>query len=165
MFRYIHSISLLIVLTFIISCQNNSKNYNSIQWISMEDAQDASIYDDKKIMVKVYTDWCEFCKKLEEQVLPDSTVITNLNKYYHSVKLNGDSEEIIKFSGTLISMSEFAKSLGVQSYPTILFIDPTGELILQINGYMPVGDFQNMLVYIGEEAYNLTEFHEFVADR
>ena len=62
-------------------------------------------------------------------------------------------------------MSEFAKSLGVQSYPTILFIDPTGELILQINGYMPVSDFQNMLVYIGEEAYNLTEFHEFVADR
>ena len=165
MVRYIQYITLAIFLTLMTSCLNDPEIYKEIKWISMEDAQNASAHDGKKIMVEVYTEWCEFCKKLEEQVLPDSTVISNLNKYYHSVKLNGESDEIITFNGSTISKAEFAKNLGVRSYPTILFIDPAGELILQINGYMPVGDFQSMLVYIGEEAYNKTEFHEFVADR
>lgn len=165
MVRYLQFIFLTFILAFLSSCQKDPEIYKEIKWISMQDAQEASSNDGKKIMVEVFAEWCEYCQKLEEQVLPDSTVIVNVNKYYHSVKLDGESDELITFNDSTLSMKDFAKDLGVRSYPTILFIDSQGELILQINGYMPVGDFQSMLVYIGEEAYNKTEFHEFVADR
>jgi thioredoxin-related protein len=88
-----------------------------------------------------------------------------MNSFYHSVRLNGESDEFITFNGKSMTKTDFAREIGVRSYPTMLFIDKKGELILQINGYMPVSDFQNMLVYIGKEAYKRTEFHDFVADR
>ncbi len=136
---------------------------NGIEWISLEEAQRLSSKDGKKIMIDVYTDWCEYCKKLEENVYPDSSVVRNLNKFYHLVKLNAESDDEIRFKGELTTHYDLAKSLGVRSYPTILFLDSHGDLILQINGYMPASDFTNMLVYIGEEAYNKTEFHEFAS--
>lgn len=146
-------------------CSTETAKITEIEWISLEEAQQKASEDGKKILVNVYTDWCEFCKKLDSDVYPDSTVINNMNTFYHSVRLDGESDELISFNGETMSKFEFAQELGVRSYPTILFIDSEGELILQINGYMPVNDFHSMLVYIGEEAYKRTEFHEFVVDR
>jgi thioredoxin-related protein len=161
MLRYL---TLAFVL-FITGCASQSTELPDVQWVSLEQAQDFASIDGRKIMVDVYTDWCEFCKKLEETVYPDSTVRLSLNTFYHSVKLNGESDQEVTFNGETMSMYQFAQRLGVRSYPTILFIDSNGELILQINGFMPVTDFQNMLVFIGQEAYKKTEFHDFVVDR
>lgn len=156
---------ILASVVLIWGCATESPKDAEIEWISLEEAQQKATEDGKKILVNVYTDWCEFCKKLDSEVYPDSTVKMNMNNFYHSVRLDGESEEMISFNGETMTKFEFAQELGVRSYPTILFIDSEGELILQINGYMPVNDFQSMLVYIGEEAYKRTEFHEYVVDR
>lgn len=160
-YRYI----ILALLLVTLGCSTSPKPVTDISWISLEEAQEKASIDGKKILVNVYTEWCEFCKKLDDTVYPDTTVKLNMNSFYHSVRLNGESDELITFNGKSMTKETFARELGVRSYPTILFIDSSGELILQINGYMPVNDFQSMLVYIGEEAYKRTEFHEFVVDR
>lgn len=162
-----HCIRHIVLASIVIflGCTTTPEPVSNISWISLEEAQLKANEDGKKILVNVYTDWCEFCKKLDNDVYPDSTVMQNLNKFYHSVRLDGESDDLITFNGVSMTKEDFAQELGVRSYPTILFIDSNGELILQINGYMPVNDFQNMLVYIGEEAYKKTEFHEFVVDR
>jgi len=147
------------------SCASSESPAPEVQWVSFGEAQALSKVDNKKIMVDIYTDWCEFCKKLEEQVYPDSLVRKNIYKFYHAVKLNAESDELIEYNGETLTEREFAKKLGVRSYPTILFIDTEGELILQINDYIPADDFQNMLVYIGEEAYTKKEFHEYIVDK
>ena len=155
----------LAAIVLIAGCATETAKVTEIEWVSLEEAQQKASKDGKKILVNVYTDWCEFCQKLDSEVYPDSTVRMNMNSLYHSVRLDGESDDLISFNGETMSKFEFAQELGVRSYPTILFIDSEGELILQINGYMPVTDFQSMLVYIGEEAYKRTEFHEFVVDR
>jgi thioredoxin-related protein len=137
----------------------------SIEWVKFEEAQNLSVEDGKKILVHVYTDWCEYCKKLDDTVYPDSSVISSVSDLYHAVRLDAESDEILRFKNEEITMRQLARNLGVRSYPTILFIDTDGELLLQINGYMPVDDFKNMLAYIGEEAFTKTEFHEFAAQR
>jgi thioredoxin-related protein len=159
---------LVVLMVFLVSsCVSWGKQDapTTIDWVQLDQAQNRSINDGKKILVHVYTDWCEFCKKLEDTVYPDSAVVASVSEMYHAVKLDADSNEMIRFNNEDITMRQLARSLGVRSYPTILFIDNKGDLLLQINGYMPVDDFKNMLAYIGEEAFTKTEFHEFAAQR
>lgn len=114
-------------------------------------------------MVHVYTDWCEYCKKLESDVYPDESVTQTINRYFVPVKLNADALHHLTYKGKQYTQEAFALEMGIKSYPTILFFDSNGDIILQINGFMPIHDFQNMLAYIGEEAFMRTEFHEFAS--
>lgn len=161
------NISFFLFAITLIGCKKTTEysTLEGIQWKSMESAQERAPIDGKKILVNVYTDWCEYCKKLDDDVFPDSTVVKSLNGYFYGVRLNADSEETVTFNGEEIVISKLVRDWGVRSYPTILFIDEAGEIILQISGYMPVSDFQNLLTYIGEEAFTKTEFHEFTARR
>lgn len=167
---YSKKISFLLIVLLVLlvsSCASWGKRDTptTIEWVKLEQAQNRSAKDGKKILVHVYTDWCEFCKKLDDTVYPDSSVITSVSDMYHAVRLDAESDSTIRFNNDEITMRQLTRSLGVRSYPTILFIDASGELLLQINGYMPVDDFKNMLAYIGEEAFTKTEFHEFAAQR
>jgi thioredoxin-related protein len=162
-------LKILLLLTAItlllISCDKSNHYESQFEWVAMEEAQSGSMYDGKKLLINVYTDWCEYCKKMDQTVFSDSLVLASMNAFYHSVKLNADSESLVYFQQEHITEKELATRLGINTYPTILFYDPAGELILQINGYMPTEDFNKMLLFIGEEAYQRTDFHEFAAER
>ncbi len=132
-------------------------------WVSMEEAQHNAQSDGKKILINVYTDWCEYCKKMDATVYKDSLIRASIAEYYHSVRLNADSDETVLFNGIEISQYELARQMGIRSYPTILFLDNKGDLILQINGFMPITDFRNMITFIGEDIFQKTDFHEFAS--
>jgi thioredoxin-related protein len=154
-----------VLLLLFISCNRNINYGNEFQWVAMNQAMSGSMVDGKKMLINVYTDWCEYCKKMDRTVFSDSLVLSSMSEFYHSVRLNAESETIVYFQQEYISEKELAKRLGITTYPTILFYDPSGELILQINGFMPSVDFNKMLIYIGEDAYQKTDFHEFAAER
>lgn len=134
-----------------------------VSWLSFDEGMNLAQKSGKKIMVHVYTDWCEYCKKLESDVYPDESVTQTINRYFVPVKLNADALHHLTYKGKQYTQEAFALEMGIKSYPTILFFDSNGDIILQINGFMPIHDFQNMLAYIGEEAFMRTEFHEFAS--
>ncbi|KPQ00564.1 MAG: Thioredoxin-related protein [Bacteroidetes bacterium HLUCCA01] len=150
-------------LLLIAACASPEPDSTSFEWIEMDRAQELAEKHDKKILVNVYTDWCEYCKKMDQTVYQDSSIIAALGTYYYAVRLNAESDQIITFNGEPITHSELAGEMGIRSYPTILFLHPDGELILQINGFMPADDFQNMITYIGEDIYQRRDFHEFAS--
>lgn len=158
-------VHIIFLLTLVLLWSCAPKTESVIEWISIEKAQELTVKDHKKILVTVVSDNCDYSKNLESEVLSDSGIQSEISKYYHAVKMHAGSEQIILFNGVRLSENEFVKEHGVRSYPTILFFDGSGELVLQISGNMPVTDFSNILVYIGEEAYNKTEFHEFASER
>jgi thioredoxin-related protein len=158
---------LSVTMLFLLSCDKNSQGNHekTFHWVAMDEAQRGTMSDGKKLLINVYTEWCEFCKKMDDTVFSDSLVLSSMAALYHSVKLDADSESMVYFQQEYISEKELATRLGINTYPTILFYDPSGDLILQINGYMPSEDFNKMLLYIGEEVYQRTDFHEFAAGR
>ncbi|MCH8495930.1 MAG: thioredoxin fold domain-containing protein [Balneolales bacterium] len=156
-------IALIAVSSIACDYSSNEKSDELFSWVSFDDAQNSAKVDGKKILVNVYTNWCEYCKKMDQTVYRDSLILASMSEHYHSVRLNADSDSLIIFNGKEISQYELAREMGIRSYPTILFLDSDGDLILQINGYMPTGDFIKMLAFIGEEAFERTDFHEFAA--
>lgn len=162
------SVVLLVVLILGIACSRSETEVRpapEIRWMGIEAGLDAANGSDKKVLVNIYTDWCNFCKKMTDTVYPDSLVRQSVYEHFIPVGLNAESDALVTYQGSDISERDLARKLGVRSYPTMLFMNAQGELILQSNGYMPAQDFNRMLLYIGSNAYQSMEFIQFEPDR
>ena len=77
----------------------------------------------KLIFVDVYTDWCAPCKIMDRDVFTDDKLSEILNTEFIALKVNAEKVE-----------PDFASSQGIDSYPTLLFLSPTGEEIYRQEG-------------------------------
>lgn len=82
----------------------------SIRWINFEQLEDSLTIRPKKVFVHFYTDWCTYCKKMEEAAFKNPIVITTLNSEYYNVKMNAESRETIKFGGKHFINKNIGKS-------------------------------------------------------
>jgi len=158
--------SAFVILT-VLSCARHELDVRpapEIEWVSIEKGLNDAKDRDKKILVNVFTDWCDFCKKMTTSVYPDSAVRSTVYEHFVSVGLNAESEKMVQYQGETLTEKELARKMGIRSYPTMLFLNSDGELILQSNGYMPANDFSRMLMYMGSNAYLTMEFIDYVPD-
>jgi thioredoxin-related protein len=151
-------------LTF--GCRHPDSNHSQslapeIQWVSIDGIWGPETRPDRRVLVNIYTEWCDYCRLMDEQVYPDSSVRRVVAEHFVTVGLNADSDRIIRFKGQEFTERAFARRLGVRSYPTMVFMDPDGHVILQTNGFMPTDDLVRMLAYIGSQAYDRVDFAEF----
>lgn len=118
---------------------------NSPDWVSLEEAQVQSASTGKLIMVDVFEIGCKYCRAMEREVYPDSTVRLVIDQGYIPVKLDGNSEEPITINGEQMSSREFAQSKGAFVFPTVLVLDSQGELIKKRTGYMGIDELRQFL--------------------
>lgn len=101
----------------------------------------ASAKEEKKIIfMDAYTTWCGPCKKMSRDVFPNQMVGELYNKEFVNVKIDMEKGE----------GRELAKKYNIKVYPTLLFIDSTGELIHRSAGYHTVPQFMKL----GQDASN-----------
>ena len=112
----------------------------------------------KLVMVDVYTTWCHWCQKLDEDVYPTPEVQKQLGMYFAAVKVNAESDAAHSFAGKQVTERQLASQWNVTGYPTILFLSPDGTVLDRLPGYMPPKDFANVLQYMGTGAYKTTSF-------
>ncbi|MGC8915840.1 MAG: thioredoxin family protein [Thermoanaerobaculum sp.] len=84
----------------------------------------------KLVMVDFYTDWCRWCRRLDETTLADPQVGATLREGFVAVRLNAEAEG-----------KEEADRFGVDSYPTLVFLDSRGQEVYRISGYLEPRDF------------------------
>lgn len=118
---------------------------NSPEWIAISEAQKLAAESDKLIFVDVYEIGCKYCRAMDREVFPDSTVRQVMDANYIPVRLNGNSTEIISFSGKEYSSKEFAQNKGAFVFPTSLILDTQGNVIKRRTGYMGVDEFRQFL--------------------
>lgn len=78
------------------------------------------------VIVDVYTDWCPWCKKMDQVIYSDRSVAA-LGAHDVFVKANAEDHG----SGQAI-----AHQFGVNRYPTTLLIDRKGKLLDTIHGFI-----------------------------
>lgn len=76
--------------------------------------------ENKLIFFDAYTTWCSPCHKLQNQVFPDRVLGEFFNKNFINVKFDMEKGEGLSLS----------KKYTVQVYPTLLFIDPRTEKVV-----------------------------------
>lgn len=87
---------------------------------------------DKPLLVDVYTDWCGWCKVMDEKTYAGPFVAKYLSDNFICVKLNADD----KAEG-----SSFATSMGVDGYPCTCIIDVKKKARTSISGFAEPDDF------------------------
>ena len=122
-----------------------SVNDNSPEWIPIHEAQEVAASSDKLIFVDVFEIGCRYCRAMDREVFPDSTVRQVLDANYIPVRLDGNSTEPIQFNGEQIVAKDFAQSKGAFVFPTSLILDAEGNVIKKKTGYMGVDEFRQFL--------------------
>jgi thioredoxin-related protein len=84
---------------------------------------------DTVVMIEFFADWCGWCRRLETDTFTAPEVRRELEKI---VSMRRDAEK---------EGADLAKKFGVDSYPTMVFLDPEGHEIDRILGYLPPEKF------------------------
>ena len=139
-------------------------NAQKINWMTFEEAVKLNETAPKKIFIDVFTDWCGWCKKMDQTTFKDPDVIAYMNENYYAVKFDAESNDTIVFSGyTFVNEGgrngrkgthQLAAALlqGKLSYPSYVFMDEKNQLLTVAPGYMEAKDFMPVLRYFGTNA-------------
>ncbi|MEG0797086.1 MAG: thioredoxin family protein, partial [Odoribacter sp.] len=92
--------------------------------ISCQEAFDKAKQNNKLLFVDCYTSWCGPCKMLAKEVFTNNEVADYFNGHFVSLKVDCEKGE----------GPELRKRFGVESYPTLLFIDGEGKVVNKILG-------------------------------
>jgi thioredoxin-related protein len=146
----------------------------TVEWITFEQASSKMKANPKKIIIDVYTDWCSWCKKMDQTTFSDPIIANYMIKNFYSVKFNAESKDTLIFGGKTFvnptpnekrSAHQFAKALlkGKLSYPSYVLMDEKFSIISIVPGYMTPDKFEPVLHYFNTESYKSTDWNEYNA--
>ena len=116
-----------------------------IEWLTIEEAQQRSEKEPRKVIMDVYTDWCGWCKKMDKTTFANEKVAQYVNENFYAVKLKADSKEKVSFKGKEFSKGELAQAFRVSGYPTVVFFDKSFTKFQPVSGYRGADDFLALL--------------------
>ena len=116
--------TLLFVLHLSVALMAQESAGIQFEHLSWEETLKKAEAEDKLIFVDAYTTWCGPCKWMSANVFPEQKVGDYYNAQFVNLKLDMEKGEGI----------EFAKKYKVSAFPTLLFIDGSGELMHQSRG-------------------------------
>ncbi|MGV3585410.1 MAG: thioredoxin family protein, partial [Adhaeribacter sp.] len=66
-----------------------------INWLSLEEAAVLNKKEPRKMVIDVYTDWCGWCRKMDQSTFSDPEVADYVNKNFYAVKLDAEGKKPI----------------------------------------------------------------------
>lgn len=96
---------------------------DEINWYQYEEGIQEAKSQGKPIFIDFWAEWCGPCQKMEEEVYPDEDLIRKSSEFIN-IKVNVDQN------------NDLAKQYGIESIPTLMFLNSEGEVLTREIGYM-----------------------------
>jgi len=133
-------ITMLTALLLVGSLSVWAKNGIEFNSTGLEEALKLARKENKLVFVDVFATWCPPCKYMSKEVFPDKEVGEFFNTHFVSLKIDGETEEGRKI----------VEEMGVDAYPTLLFLDKNGDFVHKNVGALPKDD----LIGVGKTVAN-----------
>ncbi|WP_027377788.1 thioredoxin fold domain-containing protein [Kaistella palustris] len=101
------------------------------QTSSFQDILAKAKKEKKLVFIDAYASWCGPCKLMEKNIFP----LPAVKEYYNANFVNA------RFDMEKGEGRDLAARYGIRSYPSFLFLNGDGEVVLQNYGYMGEADF------------------------
>ncbi|NLA50280.1 MAG: DUF255 domain-containing protein, partial [Bacteroidales bacterium] len=85
--------TLLLVTIFspvLFSQASSPASETGVRWYSMEEAEKLYNKSPRPIFIDTYTDWCGWCKKMDNETFTDPVIADLLNSKFYPVKFNAE---------------------------------------------------------------------------
>jgi len=115
----------------------------------------------KELIIYLHRTGCSYCNSMEEFTLEDETVNDFLNTHYEVIRINITDDDKIIYKNKESSGLEFAKSVGYNFYPSVLFLNEKADIEYASVGYKDEFEFILILNYVKKGFYkqmNLSEY-------
>tara|TARA_B100000508_G_scaffold140085_2_gene140004 strand:- start:5073 stop:5594 length:522 start_codon:yes stop_codon:yes gene_type:complete len=158
-----------IIFISVLSSAQESINWSNIDTLNtvLKDSSD----NEKHVFVDVYTDWCGWCKRMDQTTFKDPEIVELLDKYFVTIKFDAEQKDSIEFGGRYFKFvdngrrgyNELASALlqGKMSYPTYVFLNEKTQMIQPLPGYRSAKDLKPILIFIGKGIYKNKSYKEF----
>jgi thioredoxin-related protein len=148
------------------------RSAQAINWMSFDMAVKLNKEHPKKIFIDVYTQWCGWCKRMDQTTYLDKDVIDYINKNFYAVRLDAETRDTFHFNNHIFvnskpeekgSVNELAYSLmdGKMMYPTTIYLDENFNRISVAPGYLSSSDLKMVLTFFEEEKYKTMTYEDY----
>lgn len=167
------AVALVFVAAASLTCSVNKQTVvrpdDTLKWHTWEEAVELNKTTPKKIFVDVYTDWCGWCKRMDQTTFADPTLAAYLAANFYAVKFNAEQKGDIQFNGHTFKYleasraHELAVSLldGKMGYPSFVSLNEKYERIMISPGYKEPKDILKELRFCAEEQYTKTTWEKY----
>jgi thioredoxin-related protein len=143
--------SLAILFVLILSSLARSTNSAAqapappqVKWEAPTTAAKLAAQQGKPLLIEVYTNWCGWCKRMEEETFADPAVVRYVGANFVAMRIDAESDKKVLFDGREISCRELARSvLRINNYPSVVYV-ANGQVSV-IPGYQKPADLQKFL--------------------
>ncbi|MDO9392278.1 MAG: DUF255 domain-containing protein, partial [bacterium] len=111
------------------------------------------------------TDWCHWCKVMDEKTYVDPAGAGLMKESFVAVKLNAERENIVNFKGKAYTEIDLARNFDVSGYPTTLFLASDGTVIGKIPGYIEAPVFKKILEYLTSGSYKSMSLDQYLSGK
>lgn len=132
-------------------------------WTTWENIQNSPRLKQRKTMIFIYADWCNWCRKMEMETFANPGVSRFMNDHFNLVRFNGEQKEEILFKGKKYGFvkvgqrgyNEWVALLmnGNVSFPAVVFLDEQGQVVQSISGFKATDELLMIMQYVYSNAY------------
>jgi len=114
--KHFRKIQILLLLSLYPLCHFGQERIN---WIDFAQLDSLLTVSPRETLLFIHTDWCSYCRKMEQEVFTNKELVQVINSRYYAVKLDAESVQEIAFDQSIWKPSSRKKKTG-QYHPLAL---------------------------------------------
>ena len=165
-----------LIITLFALLGTSAMAQEKINWMSFEEAVGRCAQEPKMVFIDVYTDWCGWCKRMDQTTFANPVIAQYMNEHFYAVKFDAERQDTLTFQGhEFVGVMRpdgrkgshqlaYALLKGKLSYPSYVIMNEEMKIIQVIGGYQEVIQFEPMIHYFGDQAYKTMSGEDFLKD-
>lgn len=129
---------------------DTTEKVSEFKWYSFDEGMKKAKAENKYIILDFYADWCKWCTVMEEKTYLEESVLKFIEEKYVPIQIDTEANETLTYEGKTYTNGQFSAAVGVTGLPTTAWLNPKGEFLTTLSGYIKAPQFIDIIGYVAD---------------